>query len=143
MVWNKLMMTACLNSDRFTGLKKCPEVKLPNAITIIPARKKRQPANKIWAAASKDPIRNHSYPILIPGKALPQKKQLIDANKHTTQVFFNILCIFQFQSVKIIMCDTNLRSSEQMHSKRSLLPSHDLQSCSIHVSYCNKRSLHG
>jgi len=52
----------------------------------------RVPAKTIWEALSEAPIANSSYPSLIQGKALPQRKQQIRAQINTTPVLFICVC---------------------------------------------------
>ena len=61
-------------------------IRLPKRITRIPANVKRVPANTICDALSDAPMENRLYPILIQGKALPQRKQQTKAQTNTTQV---------------------------------------------------------
>lgn len=96
-------MTVCIRHslkifpiELFFGSRIFFSMTLSNTMLNTPARVKRTPAKRICVLTSSEPICKRPYPILMHGKALPHKAQLMIAKTATTHGFVNIFSFFMF-----------------------------------------------
>ena len=96
MVWKRLRKRIFPHSF-FAGKRNFFFIRLPIKITRMPARKKRIPAKRIIRQVSSDAMFHREYPILIPGKALPHKKEQSITPRNVAISFFREeACIFLY-----------------------------------------------